>query len=186
MSEIGNGYAWFKFDIDGWLSSPDILNMKAADEGIYIRLLATQGRDGRLPVKAEDIAKKSGRDVRGIRKWLQKYGYLFPIIQLAPDTLVTILQQACRTHEPNAQRACDKCVASVQQVCYIPAASWMHACSNRANPKLWNLSVESGKSRGQPLLEENRKELDLDKDIDHTETRLTGKRALNQASGEQG
>jgi hypothetical protein len=173
MSEIGNGYSWFKFDIDGWLSSPDILNMSAADEGVYIRLLATQGRDGRLPVEADDIAKKSGRDPRGIKRWLKKYGFLFPIIQLVAEAAVTLLEQPCHKHGPTPQRSCDKCASSVQQICHIPAANWMRSGGYRANPKLWNLSVESGKSRGMPLLEESKEELDLDLDLDYTKAKLT-------------
>lgn len=174
MSEIGNGYSWFKFDIEGWLSSPDILAMTAAEEGYYIRLISTQARDGKLPAKIEDIAKKCGRDPRGLKKWFKKWGFLFPIINLTPSAYVTILDRPCNNHAPNPQRCCNKCVTSVQQVCGIHAAAWMQGGSNRANPKLWNLSIESGKSRGLPLLEENRRDLEETR-LDHTNVKLTFK-----------
>lgn len=177
MAEIGNGYAWFKFDIEGWLSSPDILNMKTTEEGIYIRLLATQGRDGSLPTPADDIAKKSGLDVRGIRKWLKKYGHMFPVLDLSSEALVTVLHP-CSKHEASPQRSCDKCVAHLQQVCSMSAASVLQGGRRRANPKLWNLQVESGKLKGLPLLEENREEIELDTEADKTTARMTMRRTI--------
>jgi hypothetical protein len=173
MSEIGNGYSWFKFDINGWLTSPDILAMRRDEEGMYIRIIATQGRDGMLMADPKALAAQAMLDIRGLRKWLRGWGHLVPIIELVPTAEVATMQQSCKEHAPHGQQSCSKCVTKWQQVCYIPAANWMQTGSKRANPKLWNLSVESGKFAGQPFLEENRGEGILDTNTDKTYTRLT-------------
>ena len=42
------GWSWFKFDIDGWLSSKDVRCMNMNDRGMYTHLLIIQARDGKL------------------------------------------------------------------------------------------------------------------------------------------
>lgn len=166
MGEIANGYSWFKFDIEGWLSSPEVLQMTMAERGMYITLLAVQGRDGKLHADVDFLAKQAAVDRRGLKKWLAKWGKLMPIIELAPDTEVAMLQQPCSKAEACLQQVCSKCAPKWLQVRYILAASWMQTGRNRVNPKLWNLQVKSGKLEGQPLLEEKRVEGVLDLDLE--------------------
>lgn len=166
MGEIARGYSWFPFDIEGWLSSPEVLQMSMAERGMYITLLAVQGRDGKLHAEIDFLAKQAAVDRRGLRKWLQKWGQLLPIIHLSPDTEVALPQQPCSKSEACLQQVCSKCAPKMLQVRLISAASWMQDGRNRVNPKLWNLQVKSGKFDGQPFLEEKRVEgiLDLNSD----------------------
>ena len=140
MSEIGNGYSWFKFDIEGWLSSPEVMRMNLSEKGVYITLLATQGRDGKLYADLDMLAKQSAIDVRVLKNWFKKWGTLIPILNLEPDTYVIL----------PSREGTDRI-----QLCCINAPI-LQGGIHRANPKLWNLQVESGKLKGMPLLEEKR------------------------------
>ena len=73
------GFTWFKFDVIDWLTSPDVRNMTSSEEGLYIRLLAAQWRDGRLPSDLKMLANCVGREERLVRRWFSKYLHLFPI-----------------------------------------------------------------------------------------------------------
>jgi len=73
------GFTWFKFDVIDWLTSPNVLSMTSSEEGLYIRLLAVQWRDGRLPSDLKMLAICVGREERLVRRWFSKYGHLFPI-----------------------------------------------------------------------------------------------------------
>jgi hypothetical protein len=115
-SEDQNGYTWFKFYFYDWLTDPDVMGMSAAEEGIYIRLLAIQARDGYLPADLHLCARLC-KDARTCTKWLQKYARLFPL------------------------------------------------CANkrkRANVKLLNLAIKSGKLRSSENTDKKRIELDED------------------------
>jgi hypothetical protein len=173
MSEIANGYSWYKFDIDGWLSSPDVQQMSMAERGMYHHLITIQARDGRLAADILALARQAGVDRRVLQKWLQKWGYLFPIIGISPNAILASVQHACSIHVTSVQQGCSMCVAPMLPLCCFPAASWMHACSMRANPKQWNLSVKSGKFEGQPLLEEKREEGDLEVEVEGDWSRAT-------------
>jgi hypothetical protein len=81
------GFTWMPFDVIDWLTSPDVLNMTSSEEGLYIRLLAVQWRDGRLPSDPKMLAICVGREERLVRRWLSNYAHLFPICDGNPKYL---------------------------------------------------------------------------------------------------
>lgn len=164
MSELANGFSWYKFDIDGWLTSPDVQQMNMTERGMYHHLLTIQARDGKLAVSVPSLAKQAGVDRRSVQTWVKKWGYLFPVIEIAMDEFVTSPLRPCSAHATSAQPLCSACAPSPLPLRYFPAAWWMRTGSARVNPKLWNLSVKSGKFDGQPLLEEKREDLDLEEE----------------------
>lgn len=177
MSEIENGYSWYKFHISGWLSSPEVQAMNFTEKGVYHHLLTIQARDGKLAADVNVLAKQAGMDTRTLKSWLKKWGCLMPIIDMSGDVLVTSPQRECNAHATSTLRPCNVCVASAQPLRCFAAASWMRGRSVRANPKQWNLSVKSGEFTGQPFLEENRGEGYIEGEIDGDQThcRLTAR-----------
>lgn len=173
MSEIANGYSWYKFDIDGWLSSPDVQQMKMAERGVYHHLLTIQARDGKLAVDMKALARQAGLDRRTVESWMKFWGHLFPIIGIEPNIELTSALRPCNAHATSAQPLCNACAAPPLPLRCFPAASWMRQRIVRVNPKLWNLSVKSGKFDGQPLLEEKREEGDLEGEVEGDRSHLT-------------
>src|SRR5271166_4105797 len=102
MSEIANGYSWYKFDIDGWLSSPDVQQMNFNDRGIYHHLLTIQARDGKLAVDILPLSRQAGADKRSIGNWMKKWGYLFPIIGIGDNVELTSALRPCSVHVTSA------------------------------------------------------------------------------------
>jgi hypothetical protein len=187
MSEIANGFSWYKFDIDGWLSSPDVQQMDFHERVVYHHLLTIQARDGRLAAEPLALAKQAGVDRRTIQKWLQDWGHLLPIIKLTDDVYVTLPLRPCNAHAPQGLLTCNVCAPPPLPIRCVPAAYWMRTGSVRANPKLWNLSVKSGKFEGQPLIEENRRETDIDTERDREKReRERGSKAPTPSAKGQG
>lgn len=186
MSEIANGYSWYKFDIDGWLSSPDVQKMDFHERGVYHHLLTIQARDGKLAADIALLRKQTGADRRTLEKWLKSWGHLVPVIALHSNAQVTCTQRACNVHAPNVQPACNVCVPPLLPIRCFPAAQWMRSGCFRANAKLWNLSVKSGKFDGQPLLEENRGEgyTEGEQDLDQSAVKLIMKASVPAAQGQ--
>jgi len=186
MSEIANGYSWYKFDIDGWLSSPDVQQMKMAERGVYHHLLTIQARDGKLAVDMKALARQSGVDRRTVESWMKDWGHLFPIIGVEPGAILAQALRPCSVHATSALPICSACAPPPLPLRCFPAASWMRQRIVRANPKLWNLSVKSGKFEGQPLLEEKREEGDVEgeKEGDKTHVVLTLKSRVLTVRGE--
>lgn len=162
MSEIANGYSWYKFDIEGWLTSPDVQQMNMAERGMYHHLITIQARDGKLAASILSLAKQAGVDRRVVEKWLKNWGYLFPIIEIAPEVVLASALRPCSEHAASVQLTCSMCAPPPLPLRCFPAACWMRAGSFRVNPKQWNLSVKSGKFSGQPLLEERREVLEIE------------------------
>jgi hypothetical protein len=130
-SEKQAGYVWFKFFFNDWLTDPVVMSMTAAEEGIFIRLLATQALHDFLPADFAVIARMTSKssDPRTVVRFLQKFAEtseLFPII-------------------PEVSSKSPK----------------------RANRKLLNLQIKSGKIKGLVATEEKekREERDLDADV---------------------
>lgn len=186
MSEIANGYAWYKFDIEGWLSSPDVQQMDFHERGVYHHLLTIQARDGKLSANVLALAKQAGIDRRTIQVWLKSWGFLVPIIHLSTDVLVTSPLRPCNEHAPTSLPTCSVCAPASLRLRCFPAAGWMRSGSFRANQKLWNLSVKSGKFEGQPFLEEMRGDgyTESDTDTDHSSVKLTMKASIPAAKGQ--
>ena len=179
MSEILPGWSWFKFDIDGWLSSKDVQCMNMNDRGMYTHLLIIQARDGKLDADLRHLAKQeNGVDYRSVKSWMKKWGYLFPIIGLDPDLMVAQAQRPCSVHAASPQPTCSVCVAPALPLRCFPAASWMRGRSARVNPKLWNLQVNTGKFASLPIIEEKRGEGILEGELegDNTTVVLTCKK----------
>src|ERR1700743_2836069 len=81
------GFTWLQCDVIVWLTSPDVQNMTSSEEGLYIRLLAVQWRDGRLPSDLKMLAICVGREERLVRRWFSKYAQLLPICDGNPKYL---------------------------------------------------------------------------------------------------
>jgi len=175
MSEIANGWSWYKFDIDGWLSSVDVQKMDFTEKGIYHHLLTIQARDGKLAADVLQLSKQVGADRRVIQRWIKKWGHLFPTVAIEFDVNVTPALRPCSIHAASALLTCSMCAAPALPLRCFPAAYWMRTRCFRVNPKLWNLQVNSGKFAGQPLLEEKREEgvLEGDEGEDKTGVLLT-------------
>src|SRR5580658_6413198 len=120
MSEIANGFSWYKFDIDGWLTSPDVQLMNMAERGMYHHLLTIQARDGKLLVEIKGLAKQVGQDKRSVENWMKKWGYLFPIIEVSPDAVMTSALRPCNEHATSAQPACNACAPPPLPLRYFP------------------------------------------------------------------
>ena len=82
------GWHWFPFDVVDWLTSDDILQMSAAERGVYITLLCMQWRDGFVPSRPQSVAKVSGFRPEMLRRWFSKWSHLFPISSLNAAHLV--------------------------------------------------------------------------------------------------
>jgi hypothetical protein len=82
------GYTWFPFDVVDWLTSDDVRRMTTAEEGLYIRLLAVQWRDGYLPSDLHILSKSVGRDKDLLGRWFRKWQHLFPISPANPNQMV--------------------------------------------------------------------------------------------------
>jgi hypothetical protein len=186
MSEIANGYSWYKFDIDGWLNSADVQQMDFHERGVYHHLLTIQARDGKLAADTLALAKQAGVDRRTVQNWLKTWGFLLPIIALQNDTLVTPPQRECSAHATSTQLTCSVCAPKPLPLRCFPAASWMRTGSVRVNPKLWNLSVKSGKFDGQPIIEESRGEgyTEGESDLDQSGVKLTLRSLVPAAKGQ--
>lgn len=126
------GYAWFPFDAYNWLTSSDVMSMSAAEEGIYIRCLAAQWRDGNLHRGSKLLAQQIGRDHRSVNRFLAKWAHLFYTAQ--PDgTLKAQTAAEWKEYEQDGTN-------------WSGTARNAATASRMANPKLFFLSVKQGKS----------------------------------------
>jgi hypothetical protein len=86
-SRLLGGYTWFPFDVIDWLTNDDVARMTAAEEGVYIRLLAVQWRDGYLPSSMQILSKACGRRADLLTRWFAKWSHLFPVSDGNPSHL---------------------------------------------------------------------------------------------------
>jgi hypothetical protein len=68
------GYSWFPFDVINWLTSPVVNAMSPTAQGIYIRLLAVQWRDGYVSTDPKSLAVQTGFDARTCIGWFETWG----------------------------------------------------------------------------------------------------------------
>ena len=68
------GYSWFPFDTVNWLTSPVVNAMSPSAQGIYIRLLAVQWRDGYVSTDPKSLAVQTGFDARTCVNWFDIWG----------------------------------------------------------------------------------------------------------------
>jgi hypothetical protein len=68
------GYSWFPFDCINWLTSAVVNAMSPTAQGIYIRLLSVQWRDGYVAADAKSMAAQTGFDARTLVSWFNSWG----------------------------------------------------------------------------------------------------------------
>ena len=59
-----------------WLTSKDVRNMTLAQQGLYLRMLCIQARDGSLPEDAYALSQLIGCDYRLIERFQSSFGHL--------------------------------------------------------------------------------------------------------------
>jgi hypothetical protein len=68
----------FEFDALNWLTSPVVNAMSLAEEGIYVRCLAVQQRDGFLWSDPATLQRQLGvGDIRTVKKFLSRWPVIF-------------------------------------------------------------------------------------------------------------
>jgi hypothetical protein len=104
------GWHWFPFDVVDWLTCDDIMKMTSAEEGIYIRLLCVQWRDGFIASRPELAAKQCGKRPEMLRRWFEKWSHLFPISSTNAAHLVNpkLNEIALKKGNPKAQEGTEK------------------------------------------------------------------------------
>lgn len=139
------GYDWFPFSVGNWLTSPLVNAMDLKEQGIYIRLLACQWRDGYLAIHPASLVAQSGIDVRTLVHWMMRFGDETMVCIDHPDGECDIFAMWQKLAELGRDR--QRTRAMWRNLAEVSATE-RHAavnCRHMANGKLHFLAIKQGK-----------------------------------------
>ena len=139
------GYDWFPFSVGNWLTSPLVNAMDLKEQGIYIRLLACQWRDGYLAIHPASLVAQAGIDVRTLVHWMMRFGDETMVCIDHPDGECDIFAMWQKLAELGRDR--QRTRAMWRNLAEVSATE-RHAavnCRHMANGKLHYLAIKQGK-----------------------------------------
>ncbi|MGA9068748.1 MAG: hypothetical protein WB424_00750 [Terracidiphilus sp.] len=135
------GYSWFPFDVINWLTSPVVNAMSPTAQGIYIRLLAVQWRDGYVSTDPKSLAVQTGFDARTCIGWFDTWGDRLFVCLDHPEGGCDVLASLRNCQEPSATTGKSRRLpASLRN---RPEVSG--TCRKCVNGKLHFLAIKQGK-----------------------------------------
>lgn len=146
------GYSWFPFDVINWLTSPVVNAMSPTAQGIYIRLLAVQWRDGYVSTDPKSLAVQTGFDARTCIGWFQTWGDKLFVCLDHPEGGCDVFASLRNCQEPSVSTEMSRrAPASLRN---RPALSG--TCRKCVNGKLHFLAIKQGKLSVAAGIEERR------------------------------
>lgn len=153
------GYSWFPFDVINWLTSPVVNAMSPTAQGIYIRLLAVQWRDGYISTDPKSLAVQTGFDARTCISWFATWGDRLFVCLVHPDGGCDALASLRNCQEssvtPRKSRRAPAGLRNYQE----PSGT----CRKCVNGKLHFLAIKQGKLNAASTRgEETEREIDTE------------------------
>jgi hypothetical protein len=159
------GYTWFPFDVINWLTSPIVNAMSPTAQGVYIRLLAVQWRDGYVSTDPKSLAVQTGFDARTCVGWFNTWGDRLFVCLDHPEGGCDVFATLRNCQEPSVTAGKYRKVPITAGNCpELPVT-----CGKCVNGKLYFLAIKQGKVSLAANTEERRVNGDGNRDRDlHT------------------
>jgi len=139
------GYSWFQFDVTNWLTSTTVKTMSLAEQGLYIKALAIQWRDGDLMADPTLFAYQVGCDRRTAASFLNLWGSsIFTCVKHPWSTPEARMRHGCDMDAAWSQHERGKDVASTQRKRRPHAAKSRIGCNVCVNGYLRHLALSKG------------------------------------------